>query len=102
MDQLSQSMNTIDAIAKLKAQTPSGYRATININGYEFDAIVDYEIDPACKGGTGDFGMKTEPDSPATISIGEVYIFDGKWVMIEVPESSMADILAEILEEEVG
>lgn len=107
MNQLHQSMDIIDVItnvvdnAKKKAQTPNGYTTTIEINGYEFDAIVGYEIEPACKGGTGDYGMKTEPDSPAVINMGEVYIFDGKWMMIDVPEKAMTNILDEILEEYV-
>lgn len=102
MNKLQQATNTIDVLTAEKAKKPSGYETTIDINGYEFDCIVDYEIEPACKGGRGDFGMQTEPDEPASINMGEVYIFDSKWTMIEMPELAMKDILNEILDHELG
>lgn len=109
MNELDKVMGGVDVIdvitnivegAKRKAAKPSGYETTIDINGYEFDCIVDYEIEPACKGGRGDFGMKTEPDEPASITMGQVWIFDGNWNILDVPEQAMKDVLDEILEHE--
>lgn len=102
MNRLQQAKNVIDVATAEKAKKPSGYETTIDINGYEFDCIIDYEIEPACRGARGDFGMQMEPDIQAQISMGEVYIFDSKWTMIEMPESAMKDILGEILEHELS
>ena len=88
--------------ATKKQQKPAGYETTIDINGYEFDCIVDYEIEPACKGGRGDFGMQTEPDTPAQCNMGQVWLFDGSWQIVDIPEKAMTDVLAEILEHELS
>ena len=98
-------VETFDAVLNkltTKQEKPSGYETTIDINGYEFDCIVDYEIEPACKGGRGDFGMQTESDSPATINMGQIWIFDNKWQISEIPEQAMKDVLDEILEHELS
>jgi len=102
MNNLQHSQNVIDTVTAEKAKKPSGYETTIDINGYDFDCIVDYEIEPACRGARGDFGMQMEPDTTAQINMGEVYIFDSKWTMIEMPELAMKDILNEILDHELG
>lgn len=92
--------SAIESLENAKKAKPSGYETTIEINGYEFDCIVDYEIEPECKGGRGDFGMKVEPDEPASITMGQVWIFDGNWNILDVPEQAMKDVLDEILEHE--
>jgi len=94
--------SAIESLNLVKTAKPSGYETEIEINGYPFEAIVDYEITPACKGGTGDFGMKTEPDESASISMGAVYIKDGTWNLVDIPESAMKGVLDEILEHEVS
>ena len=112
MNKLTQQMHTIDLLmgdamkgldkVKLKQQAPAGYSTTIDINGYEFDCIVDYEIEPACKGSRDEYGQQMEPDEPAVINMGLVWIFDGIWTITDIPEEAMTDVLAEILEHELG
>ncbi len=92
--------DVIGDLNKVINRKPGGFETTIDINGYEFDCIVDYEITPACAGGRGDFGMKTEPDEPASISLSNVWILDGKWNLVDIPELAMTDILEEIMEHE--
>ncbi|MGR3218937.1 MAG: hypothetical protein ACUZ8H_03845 [Candidatus Anammoxibacter sp.] len=81
----------------LKPKTPNGHACTMNINGYEFDAIIDYtfinkEI------GAREGGLQLEPDHPAHIEIDCVYILDGKnWQIVEIPEQALEDDIEEIL-----
>lgn len=105
MNKIAGQLNAIDSfmgtvmkdLNKLRASKPMGYETSLDINGYEFDCIVDFEITPACEGGRGDFGMKTEPDEPASIYLGDVYIFDRRWQLIDIPKKAMTEILEEIL-----
>lgn len=90
--------DTIKNLEAITIKAPNGYRTKIDINGYEFDCIVDYEIEPACKGGIVD-GMQTEPDTEASISMGDVFILDGIWAIIDIPKSAMKDVLDEIMAE---
>ncbi len=92
--------DVIGDLNKVINRKPDGFETTIDINGYEFDCIVDYEITPACGGGRGDFGMKTEPDEPASIALDSVWILDGKWTLTDIPVLAMTDILDEIMEHE--
>jgi len=94
--------NAIADLDKLTIKAPNGYKTTIEINGYELDCIVDYTFIPLCRGGRGDYGQKTEPDEPAHIEMDAVYIKDGAWNLVDIPESAMTNILDEILECELG
>lgn len=101
MDVIDVITNIVDS-AKRKAATPAGYVTTIDINGYEFDCIVDYELIPACRGGRGDYGQQTEPDEQADIEMGQVWIFTDKWEIVDIPETAMTGTLEEILEAQNG
>lgn len=83
-------------------QKPAGYETTIEINGYEFPCIVDFEFIPACRGSRDDYGMQVEPDEPASVEMGEVWIFDEIWQIVDIPEKAMKDVLDEILEHELS
>lgn len=80
---------------------PHGYETVIEINGYEFDCIVDYEIEKGCKGSRNEYGVPMEPDTQTVVNMGEVWIFDGSWQIVDIPEQAMTDTLAEILEEHI-
>jgi len=93
---------SIEMLKAITIRAPNGYKTTIEITGYEFDCIVDYTFTPLCRGGKGDFGQQTEPDEPAHIEMDAVYIKDGTWNLVDIPESAMKDVLDEILEHELG
>lgn len=104
LQNINKIVKTFDlAIEKLTAKraTPTGYSTTININGYEFDCIVDYEYIRGCKGSTEN-GVPIEPDEQYCIEMGQVYIFDGRWELVDIPEKAMKDTLDEILEHYKG
>ena len=110
MNRLDKAIGGIDVIdvitnivegAKRKAAKPSGYETTIDINNYEFDCIVDYTFIPACRGSRNEYGVPVEPDEPAGIEMGQVWIFDGQWNIVDIPEEAMTDTLNEILEEHI-
>ncbi len=86
---------------KARRATPTGYSTNININGYEFDCIVDYEYIKGCKGSTEN-GVPMEPDEQPYIEMGQVYIFEERWELVDIPESAMKDTLDEILEHYKG
>ena len=76
----------------------------ITINGYEYDARVDYEFHKEEKGGRNEYGFPTEPDYPAHVEITRTklnYSIKGKpnFVVIDLPEQVLSEIEEEILEE---
>ena len=105
LDKAIGGVDVIDVItnivegAKRKAAKPSGYETTIEINGYEFDCIVDYEYIKGCRGSRNEYGVPVEPDEQPYIEMGQVWIFDGQWNIVDIPEQAMTDTLNEILEE---
>ena len=105
LDKIIGGVDVIDVITnivegvKRKAATPAGYATTIEINGYEFDCIVDYEYIRGSKGSRNEYGVPMEPDEQPYIEMGEVWIFDGQWNIVDIPEKAMKDTLDEILEE---
>ena len=111
MNSIKQQMKMIDKfmgdvmgdLEKLTIKTPNGYLTTLNINGYEVQAVINYEFIPACRGARGDYGMQMEPDEPAHIEFSSCQIKDGNgWYFVDLPEIVYTDILAEILEHELG
>ena len=94
--------DAIKDLEKITIKAPDGYATSIEINGYEFDCIIDYTFVPLCRGGRGDFGVQTEPDDPAHIEMDAVYIKDGTWQLIDIPEIAFTEILEEILEHHTG
>ena len=108
MSRLDKAIGGVDVIdvitsivegVKRKAAKPSGYETTIEINGYEYDCIVDYEIEKGCKGSRNEYGAPVEPDTHTVVNMGEVWLFDGQWNIVDIPEQCMTDTLNEILEE---
>ena len=104
MNRIKQSQDVIDVItnivegAKRKAATPAGYATTIEINGWEFDCIVDYKYIRGSRGSRNEYGVPMEPDEQPYIEMNEVWIFDGQWNIVDIPEKAMKDTLDEILE----
>jgi hypothetical protein len=102
MDKIQQSINMADdmfnilTVGTKKQQKPHGYETVITINGYEFECIVDCEFSPK-EYGIRENGVPMEPDQPAYIEMGEVWIFDGSWQIVDIPEQAMTDTLDEIL-----
>ena len=108
MNRLDKAIGGVDVIdvitnivegAKRKAAKPSGYETTIKINGYEYDCIVDYEYIKGCRGSRNEYGVPMEPDEQPHIEMGEVWLFDGQWNIVDIPEQAMTDTLNEILAE---
>lgn len=96
MDNITQAMDIIDKAAKA-TRTPNGYDSIIEINGYEYDAIYQYEYIRGCKGAKGDFGQPVEPDTESEVNIYKVLIKDGTWHEVYIPDEALTDIKAEIL-----
>ena len=87
----------IEQLGLVSPKAPNGYEASIEINGYEYDAIYQYEYIRGCKGGTGDFGMKAEPDAEPEVNIYKVLIMDDTWHEVYIPDEALTDIQTEIL-----
>ena len=76
------------------------YLATININGFEYDANVEYTYIDACKGSRNEYGAPVEPDESASIEINSIKLMDGDTAYsIDLPESVKEGIEDEIMEE---
>jgi len=96
--------STIKDLEKLSIRsTPEGYETTIEINGYEFDAVIQYLLIPFEAGEKGDFGMLASPNIPAHIEVQGVKLKEGQfWSEYDLPEECLTDILEEILEAHIG
>lgn len=92
---------TMEDLNKLSIRSrPEGYETTIEINGYEFEAVIQYKFIPFEAGEKGDFGQLASPNVPAHIELEGIKIKEGQfWGEYDIPEEAMTDILNEILEE---
>jgi len=80
--------------------TPEGYETSITIEGYEFDAVIQYKFIPFERGEKGDYGQLTSPNVPAHIEIEGIKLKEGQfWREYDLPEQALTDILDEILAE---
>lgn len=80
------------------------YKTTVNINGYQFDAVINYSHYPFMKAAT-DGGLAIEEPEPATIEIISVIIatepdiLKPLYKMVWLPTAVLEEIEQEILEE---
>ena len=95
-----------DAIKDLEKlsirSTPEGYLTSITIEGYEFDAVIQYKFIPLEHGEKGDYGQLVSPNVPAHIEVEGIKLKEGVfWSDYDLPEQCLADISEEILQEHV-
>lgn len=74
----------------------STYDHILTIDGYEFEATVDYTYYPPCRGarerGTG---VPLEPDDPAVVEINSIKIDDIPYDLPEQVEEAIRDTILE-------
>ena len=103
MDALNKIMGDVMSdLKKISIKAPDGYCTMIEINGYEFEAIVSYTLIKAERG-EYEGSLQLSPNTPAYVELDGVYIKeDGKYNLVDIPEQAMKDTLEEILVEYTG
>jgi len=76
------------------------YQSTVEIDGYEVAVKIEYTYHKSSKGSRDSYGVPMEPDEPALVEIGNMYIeSNDAFIGIELPAGLVEDFEEEILNE---